>query len=83
MSADTRVEIGDRMRFSAALLQQIHAEPEHLSPVVIVTAIDIEADGCKVLYLMRADEGPPRCPRCGSYQWTYKGDRQVCADCGR
>ena len=26
---------------------------------------------------------PPRCPRCGSYQWVYKGDRAVCADCGR
>lgn len=26
---------------------------------------------------------PPRCPRCGCYQWIYKGDRQVCADCGR
>jgi hypothetical protein len=24
-----------------------------------------------------------RCPRCGCYQWIYKGDRQVCADCGR
>jgi len=29
------------------------------------------------------ENGPPRCPRCGSYQWIYKGDRQVCADCGR
>ena len=28
-------------------------------------------------------EGPPRCPRCGSYKWIYQGDRQVCADCGR
>jgi hypothetical protein len=26
---------------------------------------------------------PRRCPRCGSYKWIYKGDRQVCADCGR
>ena len=25
---------------------------------------------------------PPRCPRCGCYEWIYKGDRQVCADCG-
>jgi len=25
---------------------------------------------------------PPRCPRCGSYAWVYKADRQVCADCG-
>jgi hypothetical protein len=25
----------------------------------------------------------PRCPRCGSYVWVYKGDRQVCGDCGR
>jgi len=28
-------------------------------------------------------DGPPRCPRCGSYQWVYKGDRQVCSDCGQ
>ena len=28
-------------------------------------------------------EGPPRCPRCGCYQWIYKGDKQVCADCYR
>ena len=26
---------------------------------------------------------PPRCPGCGSYHWTYNGDRQVCVDCGR
>jgi len=26
---------------------------------------------------------PPRCPRCGCYQFVYQGDRQVCADCGR
>jgi hypothetical protein len=26
---------------------------------------------------------PPRCPKCGCYQFVYKGDRQVCADCGR
>ncbi len=25
----------------------------------------------------------PHCPRCGSYQWIYKGGAQVCADCGR
>jgi hypothetical protein len=30
---------------------------------------------------LRAD--PPRCPRCGCYQFVYKGDRQCCADCGR
>jgi ribosomal protein S27AE len=24
-----------------------------------------------------------RCPRCGSYKWVYKGDRQICADCGK
>ena len=29
-----------------------------------------------------ADE-PRRCPRCGSFAWVYKGDRQVCADCGK
>jgi hypothetical protein len=28
-------------------------------------------------------DDPPRCPRCGSYAWIYKGDRQVCADCGK
>jgi len=26
---------------------------------------------------------PPRCPRCGCYQFVYKGDKQVCADCRR
>jgi len=26
---------------------------------------------------------PPRCPVCGSYAWTYRGDAQVCSDCGR
>jgi len=26
---------------------------------------------------------PPRCPRCGCYQFIYKGDKQVCRDCGR
>jgi hypothetical protein len=26
---------------------------------------------------------PRRCPVCGCYQFIYKGDRQVCADCGR
>ena len=25
----------------------------------------------------------PSCPHCGSYQWVYQGDRQVCADCYR
>jgi len=25
---------------------------------------------------------PKRCPRCGSYRWVYKGDRQVCDACG-
>ena len=33
--------------------------------------------------LFRHADDPPRCPRCGSYKWIYKGDRQVCADCGR
>jgi len=26
---------------------------------------------------------PPQCPICGSYTWTYRGDAQVCSDCGR
>jgi len=26
---------------------------------------------------------PRRCPVCGCYQFTYKGDRAVCADCGK
>lgn len=39
----------------------------------------------RLLLILRAfeAENPPRCPRCGSYAWVYKGDRQVCADCGR
>lgn len=24
-----------------------------------------------------------RCSQCGSTEWIYKGDRQVCAECGR
>lgn len=28
-------------------------------------------------------EPAPRCPRCGSYRWVYKGGAQACADCGR
>lgn len=32
-------------------------------------------------YLVKSKPEPPRCPRCGSYAWVYKGDRQVCADC--
>ena len=31
---------------------------------------------------MCVGEAARRCPRCGSYSWVYKGDRQVCADCG-
>jgi hypothetical protein len=33
--------------------------------------------------LLRDADDPPRCKVCGSYKWIYKGDRQVCADCGR
>jgi hypothetical protein len=33
--------------------------------------------------VVRAKPEPPRCPRCGCYQFVYKGDRQVCRDCGR
>jgi hypothetical protein len=33
--------------------------------------------------LRMSDDNPPRCPRCGCYQWIYKGDKQVCADCYR
>jgi hypothetical protein len=25
----------------------------------------------------------PKCPDCGSQEWVYKGDRQVCVDCER
>jgi hypothetical protein len=26
---------------------------------------------------------PPRCPRCGSYSWEYRGGVQQCSDCGK
>jgi predicted RNase H-like HicB family nuclease len=32
--------------------------------------------------LILAAANPRRCPVCGCYQFIYKGDRQVCADCG-
>jgi len=48
------VHVGDRMRFSTALLQQIHKEPEHRSVMVIVERIVREDDGCLLLHLRRA-----------------------------
>ena len=41
---------------------------------------EIEREVKALLRELHAD--PPRCPRCGSDSWTYKGDKQVCHDCG-
>lgn len=34
-------------------------------------------------YARRERPEPRRCPVCGCYQFVYKGDKQVCRDCGR
>jgi len=42
-----------------------------------------EIEGAEnVLYKVDTSE-PLLCPICGSHRWFYRGDRQVCADCGK
>ena len=48
------VRVGDKMRFSTALLRQIHETPDHRSELVIVDRIDREADGCLLVLLKKA-----------------------------
>jgi len=61
----------------------VHARADERGFVVVVpTPEDALALGRAS---KRRDDAPAprRCPRCGSYAWIYKGDRQLCADCGR
>jgi hypothetical protein len=51
------VWVGDRIRFSVALLQQIDAEPEHASVVCIVESIQSEADWTKTIMLVPSASG--------------------------
>lgn len=47
------VFIGDRMRFSVELLQQIADQPDGRSVVVMLESIREEEDGTKTLMLVR------------------------------
>jgi len=50
------VEIGDRIRFSVALLRHLYEMPEYESVLVEVAAIKIAPDGAKVLILNSREE---------------------------
>lgn len=50
-----RLEVGDRLRFSTALLRQIHEGPDHESELVELVEVRIEEDGSKVLVVKRVD----------------------------
>lgn len=46
------IKIGDRMRFSTELLQQIEDNPDHRSQLVEVIKIDEDvSDGTKIIYV--------------------------------
>lgn len=47
------VKIGDRIRFSLALLQAIHDQPGHTSELVEVADIRMDPDGSKVIVMNR------------------------------
>lgn len=48
------VVVGDSMRISVALLKQIYdSTPEHVSVLVTLTDVRVEADGSKTLVLER------------------------------
>jgi hypothetical protein len=48
--------VGDRLRFSTALLQQIHDEPKHLSVLVEIERIIRGPDGVKELWLKKVND---------------------------
>ena len=49
--------VGDTMRFSAPLLQQIHDAEGHLSEFVKVVEVRVEEDGSKTVVVERVDRG--------------------------
>lgn len=49
------VHVGDRMRLSVELMQDIHERPEHVSELVELVEIRVEADGSKVLVVKRCE----------------------------
>ncbi len=51
--------VGDRIRFSTALLRQIHDGPDHESELVEVERIIREPDGDLTLWVKRVETTPP------------------------
>lgn len=49
------VEVGDRLRFSMALLKVIADQPEHLSELVELVEVRESDDGGKVLVVKRCE----------------------------
>jgi hypothetical protein len=49
------VKVGDRIRFTVALLRDLEKLPEHRSFLVEVAEVRVEDDGGKILVLHRLD----------------------------
>ena len=47
------VTVGDRIRFSVALIQDFARRPDHESPVLVLSEIRLDEDGTKILVLDR------------------------------
>lgn len=47
------VKVGDKIRMSVALIQDISEQPSGESPVVELREIRVDADGIKILFLDR------------------------------
>jgi hypothetical protein len=66
------LHVGDMLRFSVALLQQLYEEPEHRSRLVEVVRIVREADGALLLHLQARESHPavdasdPQAPSTGN-----------------
>lgn len=56
-----QINAGDLIRFSTALLNEIHNAPDHLTQIVKVAEVRTEADGSKTLYLERTNLQPCEC----------------------
>jgi hypothetical protein len=55
---EMKVSIGDKIRFSTALLKDIDAEPDHQTVLVSVKEIRVASDGSKILFMETVAPAP-------------------------
>lgn len=73
------VPVAERTQVIRECIAELQREDMHTAANVLTDMLVQDT----AAQLASAEDDEPRCPRCGSANWSYRdGDRQVCDDCG-